>query len=147
MSDIRILVDADACPVRREIERVAARGGVSVRYFANSAQEFQGDIESVTVPDGRDSVDFAVFQECRPGDIVVTDDHGLAAMVLSRGAAALSSRGRQYHQEAIGSLLHARYLGKKARRAGKRTPGPPPFTAADRERFAEVLENLIRRLS
>lgn len=140
---MRVLVDADACPVRREIERVAARCKVPVRHYANPSQTPDHAAETITAGDGRDSADFALFLECRPGDIVVTDDLGLAATVLSRGAAALSSRGRRFLPETIASLLHARHLGKKARRAGKRTPGPSPFTPADRQRFVQALEQII----
>jgi len=140
----RILVDADACPVRREAEEVAARFGVAVRMFANpSSSPASGFAARVTVAEGRDAADFAIFLECREADVVVTDDIGLAAMVLSRGALALSSRGKRYLKETIGGELHGRHLAKKARRAGKRTRGPRPFTGADRFRFAEALAGAV----
>jgi len=93
----RILVDADACPVRREVERVAERFGVQMVYFANSTQTLEeGACKSVVrVADRRDAADFAMVSHCRPGDVVVTDDMGLAAMALAAGAGALSSRGRR----------------------------------------------------
>jgi len=137
-------VDADACPVRGEAEEVAARFGVGVRMFANpSSIPGSGLASRVTVAEGRDGADFALFLECREGDVVVTDDIGLAAMVLSRGAAALSSRGKRYLKETIGGELHVRHVAKRARRAGKRTRGPRAFTEADRRRFAEALAGAV----
>lgn len=141
----RILVDADACPVRGEVERAGERFGAAVCYFAGPATQLaSGSARVVTAPGGRDGADFAVFLECGAGDVVVTDDTGLAAMVLSRGARALSSRGRRFRPETIGGELHGRHLAQKARRAGKRTRGPRPFTAADRSRFIAALADLLR---
>ena len=140
-----MLVDGDACPVRREIERVTARLGVGVTIFANESQDLADapHIRIILVPDGRDAVDFALFTECRPGDVVVTDDLGLAAMVLGKGAAPLSSRGRGFTREAMPARLETRHAARKARRAGKRTPGPRAATPADRRRFIRALESLL----
>lgn len=142
---VRILVDADACPVRREIGEVAARLGVEELYFTNSSQEFADPPRGrvIVVSDRRDATDFAIFSECRPGDVVVTDDLGLAAMVLARGARALSSRGRRFAPEEIPARLETRHAAKMARRAGKRIAGPRPFTPTDRDRFLAALENLL----
>ena len=145
-STIRILVDADACPVRDEVGRVAERCGVKVLYFANSAQGFEARAGGrvVQVPDGRDGADFAMVAECRDGDITVTDDIGLAAMLLPKGAAVLSSRGRRFLPEQIPLLLAQRHVARKARRAGKRIPGPRALTPADRRRFVKTLESLLQ---
>ena len=142
----RILVDADACPVRAEVERAAARFNVAVLLFANSAQDIKAvpGTRVMDVSDSRDGADFALFAECRSGDVVVTDDIGLASMALSRGAEVLSSRGRRFHREEISGLLAGRHISQKARRAGKRTRGPRPLTTADRRRFTRALMGLFR---
>jgi len=117
---VRILVDADACPVRREVEQVARRfADIEVLYFANSAQMFEGDAGTrvVRVADRRDAADFAMVPQCRHGDIVVTDDMGLASMALGAGAEALSSRGRRFTTDQMYLLLERRHIARKARRA------------------------------
>lgn len=142
----RILVDADACPVRREVQRVAERSPTEVWYFANSTQDIpQGPSgHLIRVSDKRDAVDFAIVAQCREGDVVVTDDVGLAAMVLAKGARSLSSRGRRFRAEEIPSLLQERHRTRKIRLAGGRTAGPRQLTPADRRRFARALAQLLR---
>ena len=146
MTTARILVDGDACPVRAEIERCAAELRVPVRVFANASQQAETPGDRVVVGDGSDAADFALFRESASDSVVVTDDIGLAAMVLSRGAAAISSRGRRFERGTIESQLHLRHLGRKARRAGRRTGGPPPFTEADRTRFVQALTDCVKEL-
>ena len=143
----RVLVDADACPVRREVERVAARFNAQVVYFANSAQELAEGSRTcvVRVADRRDAADFAMVSHCRAGDVVVTDDMGLAAMALAAGADAVSSRGRRFATDAMPALLEQRHAARKARRAGQRTRGPRPLTAADRRRFTRTLAEILER--
>lgn len=143
---MRVLVDADACPVRAEVARAAESFGAEALYFANSAQDIDAGAGGrvIRVPDRRDAADFAMVTQCRGGDIAVTDDIGLAAMLLPRGADVVSSRGRRYAADEIPLLLEQRHAARKARRAGKRTPGPRALTRADRERFAGVLAGLLR---
>ncbi len=141
----RILVDADACPVRAEIARVAEKSRIETIWFANAAQGFEPDGgRMVRVSDRRDAADFSMASECRAGDIVVTDDIGLASMVLAKCAAALSSRGREFDLDQIPILLAQRHAAAKARRAGKRTRGPSALTRADRQRFQRELAALVR---
>ena len=142
---LRVLVDADACPVRAEIAHAARKFGAEALYFANTAQLFDAGPSGrvVEVGDGRDSADFAMVTECREGDIAVTDDLGLASMLLPKGAAVLSSRGRQFSADEMPLLLGQRHAAKKARRAGKRTRGPAPLTLANRQRFIRTLADLL----
>jgi uncharacterized protein len=137
---MRILVDADACPVRDEIESVAAECALPVHYFAHHSQSL--GCANTTTADGPDGADFALFADCLPGDIVVTDDTGLAALVLGRGVAVLSSRGRPYTTATINASLHHRHAARKARRAGKRFRGPRALTRDDRVRFIRLLREL-----
>ena len=146
MATVRVLVDSDACPVRREVERAAERSDVEVVYFANPSQELKErpDRSVVRVEEGRDAADFALVTHSRAGDVVVTDDLGLASMVLAKGADALSSRGKRYMAKTMPVLLAQRHAAAKARRAGKRTPGPKALGPADRKRFCRVIQQLLR---
>jgi len=138
-------VDADACPVRRETERVARHFGVEVRYFANSSQVGIGKAGAHhRLVEGPDGADFAILAVCSARDVVVTDDVGLATIALSRGAAVISSRGKRYRNAEMATRLYLRHLARKARRAGFRTRGPAPFTHADRRSFAMALGEAIR---
>jgi hypothetical protein len=143
----RVLVDADACPVRREIARAAERYGIEALFFANSSQEGAGssNARTVRVSDRPDAADFAIATQCREGDIVATDDIGLAALVTGKAARAISFRGRLFRPEILPLLLAERHRSRKARRAGGRTRGPRPLTAADRRRFAAALDEWLRR--
>ncbi len=98
----------------------------------------------IQVSDKRDAVDFAIAGRCRKGDVVVTDDVGLAAIVAAKGADAVSSRGRRFGAAEIPHLLERRHLSRKARRSGKLTPGPRAMTSADRQRFKRTLAELLR---
>lgn len=141
----RLLVDADACPVRREISRAAARHGAEARFFANSSQESAAasTLPTTRVDDRPDAADFAIATQCHEGNIVVTDDIGLAALAAGNGALAISSRGRLFHPDALPQLLELRHRSRKAHRAGERTPGPRALTAQDRARFVRALESLL----
>ena len=99
----RVLVDVDACPVRREIASAAERHGIEALFFANSSQEPAGSssLRTVRVADRPDAADFAIATQCREGDIVVTDDIGLAALVTGKGARAISSRGRLFRPDVL----------------------------------------------
>ena len=142
-----MLVDADACPVRREIARAAERHEIEALFFANSSQENAGTANprTVQVADGPDAADFAIATQCRAGDIVVTDDIGLAALVAGKGARAISSRGRLFRAETLPLLLEERHRSRKARRAGCRTRGPRALSVPDRTRFTCALELLLRK--
>jgi hypothetical protein len=147
----RVLVDADACPVRREVALAAERHGVEALFFANSSQEAGEDSNppqrvsrrTVRVADRPDAADFAIATQCRGGDIVVTDDIGLAALAAGKGARAISSRGRLFRPDLLPLLLEERHRARKACRARIRTRGPRPFTRRDRARFVRALEQLL----
>ena len=102
---------------------------------------FWVDVLDVSV--GADSADFAIVERLQPDDVVVTQDIGLASMVLGRGAAAIGVRGRVYTKATIDMDLFIRHEEKKVRRAGGRTRGPAAFTDEDRERFARNLADLL----
>ena len=142
-------MDADACPVTREAITVGRAHGMDALLVANTNQCFtryedRKGVETLTVGTGPDSADFAIIERLQPGDVVVTQDIGLAAMVLGRGAGAISPRGRIFYTSTIDLEMEVRHAEKKLRRAGGRTGGPSPFIDEDREHFVSQLERLIR---
>lgn len=146
MNKVRILIDGDACPVRYEITRLARRFGVEVVLFANSSQDIVSDeVQVVRVSDRRDAADFAIVSGSAPDDIVVTDDIGLAAMVMGKCWAVLSSKGTLFRPQQMEGLLQFRHVARKIRQSGGRTPGPRPLTKADRAAFSKALEVLLKR--
>jgi len=118
---MRILVDADACPVVDVIEEVAIKHGVPVILFADTSHIFTSDYSEVRVIDkGADAVDFAIMGVCKQGDIVVTQDYGVAAMALGLGVRAIHHSGKEYTNDNIEQLLMDRHIAKKERARGKR---------------------------
>jgi len=143
-----LFIDADACPVTRDALAVARPRRVPVVLVGNETQnlgryEQRSGVETVQVPGGRDAADFAIVERLNAGDVVVTQDIGLAAMALGRGAAAISPRGREFSSATIDMELAVRHAEQRHRRAGGRTRGPSPFEEEDRERFVRVLARLL----
>ena len=144
-----LFIDADACPVTREAISAARGLGVPVVLVANATQNLEryakrSGVEAIVVSSGADAADFAVVERLHPDDVVVTQDIGLAAMVLGRGAAAVSPRGHVFYQSTIDAELLVRHEEKKLRRAGGRHGGPRAFTEEDRKHFSAVIERLLR---
>lgn len=143
----QILVDADACPVVDETIAVAKRFGVPVTLITDTARWMQREgAETITVEKGSDSADFRLVNMVRKGDVVVTQDYGLAAMALSKDAYILNQSGSRYTNENIDGLLMSRHIGKKIRRAGGRTKGPSKRTKEQDERFVSALEALLQQI-
>ena len=141
---MQILVDADACPVKKVIIKVAKKRGIPVTMVIDTAHELNdGYSRVVTVDKGADSVDFALMGLLQSGDVVVTQDYGLAAMALGKGAKALNQNGLIYTAENIDRLLMERHLSAKARRAGMRTKGPSKRIKDDDVRFEFALEKVL----
>ena len=143
-----MFIDADACPVTREAIAAARSRSLPVVLVANHSQNLgryagRTGVEILQVASGRDSADFAMVPRLHPGDIVVTNDTGLAAMALSRGCRVLSPRGREYSTYTIDAELAVRHAEQRHRRAGGRTGGPAPFTEEDREHFRESLQRVL----
>lgn len=146
---MRIYVDADACPVVRQTEEVAQRYGVGVTLLCDTSHVLRSDYSEVKVIGaGADAVDIALVNLCRAGDVVVTQDYGVAAMALGKKAYAIHQNGWQYTNENIERLLMERHLTKKARRAaGKHhLKGPRKRSEYDNLQYREKLEKLLGRL-
>lgn len=145
---IVILVDADACPVKPEIYRVAERHGVKVVMVANApiAVPREPWIERVVVPGGMDEADHWIAERARPGAVVVTADIPLASRSVKAGATTLAPNGRMFDDDSIGAALATRNLMDDLRSSGATTRGPAPFTARDRSSFLSALDLAIVRL-
>ena len=146
MSAPHILVDADACPVVRQVEEAARRHQLPMTLLCDEHHIMHSDYAQVRhISSGADAVDIALMNLCRRGDIVVTQDYGVAAMALGKGAYAIHHSGKQYTNDNIDMMLMERHLAKKARRAsGKHhMRGPAKFTNEDRQRFADAFEALV----
>ena len=140
-----VYIDADACPVTRIAEDIARRHAIPVTLLCDTSHVLSSDYSTVrTVGAGADAVDIALINLCRRGDIVVTQDYGVAALALGKGARAIHQSGRWYTDENIDTLLMERHLAGKARRSGKRhLKGPARRTAEDDRRFVESFERMI----
>ena len=142
---MRILVDADACPVKEQIVRLAKRYRLPVVMVIDNTHILDDGYSTViTVDKARDSADIKLANLMERGDIVVTQDFGVAAMALGKGAYALNQNGMAYDADNMDRLLFERHLGQKVRRAGGRTGNIKKRTAVDNEAFSHALEALIR---
>lgn len=143
-----IYVDADACPVKAEIYRVAERYGLKVYVVANSYINVPRDprIERVVVSDGFDAADDWIAERAGPDDIVITSDIPLADRSLKKGAAVIGSTGVPFTTSSIGMAMASRELMSNLRAMGETTGGPKPMTARDRSRFLSALDEVIQKL-
>lgn len=142
-----LFVDADACPVKDEVYRVAGRTALPVAVVSNSRIRVPKDplISLVVVASGPDAADNWIAERAGKGDVVITADIPLADRALKRGAQAIHPDGRAFTPDNIGTALAARSIGEHLRSMGEATRGPKPFTPADRSRFLQALDLAIRR--
>lgn len=144
---MNILVDADACPVKEIILDTAKKCGVEVVMVCDTSHELRGCAEAgarvVTVDKSRDSADIALINLTAPGDTVVTQDYGVAALALAKKARCLNQNGLIYSEQNIDSLLAERAAGQKIRRAGGRTSNPRKRTALDDKNFERALRVVL----
>ncbi|MCZ8518729.1 MULTISPECIES: YaiI/YqxD family protein [Paenibacillus] len=144
----KIIVDADACPVKDEIAKAARAFGtpvIMVASFDHRLQESEG-VAVVQVDRSDQSADLYIANRIAAGDVLVTQDFGLAALALGKKAIALSNRGQMYSDRSIDFLLERRHEQAKQRRGGKHSKGPRPFTDEDRQHFLQTLTKVLRNL-
>ncbi len=142
-----LYVDADACPVREEAYRVAARYRLPVFVVSNSwiRTPAQSGVSSVVVDAGPDAADDWIAERAGRGDVVITADIPLAQRTLAAGAQALHPTGRLFTPDNIGSALASRAVGEHLRSLGAATTGPKPFEREDRSRFLQALDAAVVR--
>lgn len=142
---MKITIDADACPVTDIAINIAKEKGIECIIVCDTAHEiFRVGVETVVVPQGADAVDFAIISRTKSNDIVITQDYGLASIILSKGARAINQDGLIYNKFNIENLLFSRHMSQKMRNAGKRTKGPKKRTPQQDREF-EI--NLLKLLS
>jgi hypothetical protein len=147
-AEIRIFVDADACPVKNEIYRVAERYGLKVYVVANSFMNVPRSdmIERVIVTQGPDIADDWIAERAGANDIVITADIPLAGRCVKKGASVIGPTGKPFTEDSIGMALATRDLLTDLRSAGATTRGPPPLTRQDISRFLSALDLAVTRL-
>ncbi len=141
-----IFVDADGCPVKEEVYRVAGRHGLRVTVVSNSRLRVPAAewIRAVVVSGGFDAADDWIVHHATGFDIVVTTDIPLADRCLKKGARVITPTGKLYTEETIGDAMAGRELMSYLREMGTVTGGPPPFSAKDRSRFLHELDQLVK---
>jgi uncharacterized protein YaiI (UPF0178 family) len=149
MSDIRILVDADACPVKDEVYRVAYRREVPVRVVSNSYLRVPAHflIERIVVSDKFDAADDWIVEQAGAKTVVITGDILLADRCLKKGAAVIGHNGKPFTVASIGGAVATRAIMADLRAGGDVIGGPAPFAKADRSRFLQALDEALVRLS
>jgi uncharacterized protein YaiI (UPF0178 family) len=145
---IAIFIDADACPVKNEIYRVAERHGLKVFVVSNAPIAVPRDpmVERIVVAEGMDKADDWIAERARSGSVVVTADIPLASRCVKAGASVLAPNGRAFTEDSIGMTLATRNLMDELRSAGLASGGPRPFSQRDRSAFLSALDLAIVRL-
>jgi len=142
---MRILVDADACPVKKSIVRMAKSKNIPVTMLIDTSHELNDGYSTIiTVDKQADSVDYALMGLLTREDIVVTQDYGLAAMVIGKGARAVNQNGLIFTDANMDELLMQRHIGQKIRRGGGKTKGPARRTKEDDIRFEAAFEQILK---
>ncbi len=145
---MQIFVDADACPVVGIIEKIAKKYSIPVTLLCDTNHILTSDYSEVKmIGAGADAVDYALIGLCHKGDIVVSQDYGVAAMALGKNVYAIHQSGKWYTNENIDQMLMERHLAKKARRASKKNHlrGPGKRSREDDERFAQSFEKMVKK--
>lgn len=144
---MKIYVDADACPVKDIIIQIAQEYNIPVVMVCSISHygSFVEGIENIIVDNVPQAADMAIISNVKAGDILITQDYGLAALVLPKGVIVLHHSGKRYTDENIDHLLLKRHISAKIRRGGGKTPGPKAFTKEDKERFRQVLKKVVNQ--
>lgn len=144
---MKILIDGDACPVKETIYQVSAENDcevilvTSLSHYSN--KDLPEHVKVVYVDEGADSADYRLVALTKGDDILVTQDYGLASLVLPKGVRVLHHLGYEYTATTINQLLESRYLGEQMRKSGQRTKGPKKFTQENQKVFEQKLRELL----
>ena len=144
---MKIIVDADACPVKEIIEQQAGFKNIKVIMVSNYSHQINSQYAEVIVVDKESqAADITIANMTAPGDLIVTQDYGLASIVLGKGAIAMNPNGKHYTLENIDGLLMQRYLNAKARQAGNKHINPKKRTRSDNTSFENSLKTLLDQI-
>ena len=142
---MKVLIDADACPVVDIALSLCREFGIPCILFCDTAHRLERPgAETLVFDKGSDSVDFALVNRILPGDLVITQDYGLASMCLSRGARILHQDGWEYTEYNISGLMEQRHANQKHRLAGGRIKGPSKRTSAQDQAFEKALQQMLQ---
>lgn len=144
---MRVFIDADACPVVSIVENISKKYNIPVTLLCDTNHVLTSEYsEVIVVGAGADAVDYKLISICHKGDIVVSQDYGVAAMALGKGAFAIHQSGKWYTNDNIDQMLMERHLNKKARRSSHKNyiKGPKKRTEEDDERFTQSFEKMIK---
>lgn len=147
---MRFVVDGDGSPVKKEVIQLAKKYQVDVLIVTSidhyTTETYPDFVQFIYVDKGADSADYRIVKEIKADDWVITQDYGLASLVLPKGARVFHHSGKEYLLETIDQLLEQRYLGAKLRKAGQRTKGPKAFTVENRQEFVTQMEKLLKEI-
>lgn len=147
---MKVYIDADASPVQQEVIQIAEQYHLlvvlvkSFSHFSNATLPSHVTVQYVDK--GAEMADFKIMSMVNKGDVIITQDYGLASMLLGKGCYVMHHKGFSYTEHNIDRLLSSRHASAEARRAGYRTKGPKAFTDEDREKFASAFRNLLERV-
>lgn len=145
---MKIYVDADACPVKNIVISEATNAGIPVILVTSfphySSEVHPAGVETIYVDTGADAADYRIMKLADKGDLIITQDYGLASLGLAKGCTVIHHKGFLYTNDNIDQLLQSRYLSAMERKSGKRTKGPKAFTNEDREKFRQLFRKIIR---
>lgn len=146
---MRLVIDGDGSPVKEEVISLGKEFHLPVVIVTSvdhyTRKEYPAFVQFIYVDKGADRADYRIVKEIQKEDIVITQDYGLASLVLGKKARAFHHNGKEYLIETIDELLMQRYLGAQMRKSGSRTKGPKPFTAEDRQHFKQILREVLQK--
>jgi uncharacterized protein YaiI (UPF0178 family) len=146
---MKLFIDGDGSPVKNEAMEIASAYGIETVLVTSidhySDKETPENVRIVYVDKGFDSADFKIMSMIKRGDVLVTQDYGLASLALAKGARVLHHYGFEYTNQNIDNLLANRYMGQMERKSGGRTKGPKSYTAADRDHFEVKLNEMLSK--
>lgn len=144
---MRFVIDGDGSPVKEEVIRLGRKYQLPVLIITSvdhfTVKEYPDFVQFIYVDKGADRADYQIVKDIQPGDFLITQDYGLASLVLPKSARVFHHSGKEYLVETIDQLLMQRYIGGQMRKAGKRTKGPKPFTTSDREAFYQRMSAIL----
>lgn len=145
---MQLIIDGDACPVKESVYRLGRKYGVPVilvTSYDHASQNLPEDIHVVYVDRGQDSADFKIVSLLKAKDILITQDYGLASLVLPKQVRVLHHAGKEYTKANIDLLLEQRHFSAKMRKSGQKTKGPSKFTEEQRQIFEQTLEKILKK--
>lgn len=144
---MNVLIDADGCPVVDTVRTLCKKYHIPCTIYCDTAHEYlRADTSVVTVDKGADHVDFMIVNQAHPGDLVITQDYGLASMCLSKNIRVLHQDGWEYTEQNIDALLFQRHAAKKLRNSGARIKGSKKRTTLQNQMFYSALEQLLQTI-